>query len=69
VIGVFGGAHVLPQTYLGGQNAFGVVAGGGVDIKLNPRIYWRVQGDYLWTRFFSTTQNSFQATSGIVFNF
>ncbi len=69
VHGLVGGAHVLPQTNLGGQNAFGVVAGGGVDIKLNPRVYWRVQGDYLWTHFFSTTQNSFQLHSGVVFNF
>ena len=69
VHGLFGGAHLIPQTVLGSQNAFGVVAGGGLDFKLTPRAFWRVQGDYVWTRFFSTTQSSYQVKSGIVFNF
>lgn len=67
--GLFGGAHLFPQTASGGRNAYGYVAGGGVDIKLNPRVYWRIQGDLVGTHFFDGWQNNGQFKAGLVFNF
>ena len=64
-----GGAHFLPQTALGSQNAFAYMAGGGVDYKFAPRLYFRVQGDYLGTRFFNDTQHNMTAKAGFVLNF
>jgi hypothetical protein len=69
VHGLFGGAHLFPQTPFGSTNAFGYVAGGGVDIKLGPRVFWRVQGDFVGTHFFNQWQNNEQVKSGLVFNF
>ncbi len=36
---------------LGANSAFGFMAGGGLDFKLNPFVYWRVQADYFGTHF------------------
>jgi len=69
VHGLFGGAHLFPQTAFGSTNAFGYVAGGGVDIKLGPRVFWRVQGDFVGTHFFNQWQNNAQVKSGLVLNF
>ncbi len=69
---LFGGAHARitqtaknPNTF----NVFGMTAGGGVDIKVGPRASWRVEGDYLGTRFAKVWQKSVTIKSGIVFNF
>jgi hypothetical protein len=64
-----GGAHVVPQTALGGKNGFEVTAGAGVDYGLNPRVSLRLEGDYLGTRFFSQWQNSGQGIAAIVIHF
>ncbi len=69
VHGLFGGAHLFPQTAAGSTNAFGYLVGGGVDIKLSPRVFWRVQGDFVGTHFFNQWQNNAQVASGLVFNF
>jgi len=69
VHGLFGGAHLFPQTALGSPNAFGYVAGGGVDIKFSPRVFWRVQADFVGTHFFNQWQNNEQVKSGVVFTF
>lgn len=70
--------HVLPgwqhfrftqTSTLGSNNAFGFMAGAGVDFKLNPRVYWRVQGDYIGTHFQSSLQNNYSIGSGVVFYF
>ena len=70
--------HVLPgwqhfrftQTSTVGSNStFGFMAGGGLDFRLAPRVYWRVQGDYIGTRFQSTEQSNYSAGSGIVIYF
>jgi len=66
---LFGGAHVFPQTAFGSRNAYGYIAGGGLDIKLNPRVYWRIQGDFVETHFFDQWQNNAQFKTGLVFNF
>ena len=69
VHGLFGGAHLFPLTSSGGLNAFGYTAGGGLDIKLNQRVYWRLQGDFVGTRFFGQWQKNEQFKTGLVFNF
>lgn len=72
VHGLFGGVHLrLTQTSAtpGTANAFAFQAGGGADYKLGPRLYWRVEGDYFGTRFFSTFQHNLAFKTGVVFNF
>ncbi len=64
-----GGIHILPQTALSGQNGFELLAGGGADYNLNPRLAVRLEADYLRTSVFGQSQNSGQATLGIIFHF
>jgi hypothetical protein len=64
-----GGAHVLPQTAAGGQNAFAMRAGIGADYRFNAVFSWRVELDYVRTQFFNSSQNNFQAATGAVFHF
>jgi hypothetical protein len=66
---ILGGAHEQPQTAAGGKNAFAVQAGGGVDYRYNPRVSFRLEGDYVRSSFFSQSQNNFQLAGGIVFHF
>lgn len=88
---LLGGAHsnvyanVANNQALGASpssNAFAMAVGGGLDLRLNNHVTFRVgEADYLLTRFnayngsavapfFSThNQNSFRMLSGIVFNF
>ena len=54
---------------LGDNTAFGWVAGGGIDIRLNPNVAVRTEADAVGTRFFGVDQRHFQATVGLVFNF
>ena len=53
----------------GSDTSFATGAGGGIDYHLFPLLAWRVEGDYLTTRFFSATQNNLQLSTGIVFRF
>ncbi len=69
VHGLFGGAHLFPLSGHGSANAFGYTAGGGLDIKPNPRVYWRLQADFVGTHFFDQWQNNVQFKTGLVFNF
>ncbi len=54
---------------LGSNSALGFLAGGGVDVKLGGRAYWRIQGDYVETHFGGTSENNYSFGSGLVFNF
>ena len=68
--GMVGGAHILPQTPLGGQAAFAYQFGGGADFSIHfERIAYRVAADLVGTRFFSTNQESPKISAGIVFRF
>ena len=67
-------AHVLAgAAYFSGgatDTVFSTAVGGGLDWKIGQHFSWRiVQGDYLMTRFFSTTQHNARAMTGIVFRF
>jgi hypothetical protein len=67
--GIFGGAHEQPQTADQGRNSYVIKAGGGVDYRWNPRISFRLEGDYVRTGFFKQSQNDFQLSAGVVFHF
>jgi hypothetical protein len=67
--GIFGGAHELPQIAGQSKNSYSIKAGGGADYRWNPRISFRLEGDYLRTGFFNRSQNDFQLAGGIVFHF
>lgn len=51
------------------DTAFATAIGGGLDYKLIKGLAWRFQGDELHTRFFSSTQDHFRFSTGIVFRF
>jgi len=72
--------HVLPgwerfrftqSSALGANSAFGFMAGGGLDFRLAPRAYWRVQGDYIGTHFQSSPalQSNYSMGTGFVLYF
>ena len=69
VHGIFGGAHEQPQVSGQSRNSYVIKAGGGADYRWNPRISFRLEGDYVRTAFFSQSQNDFQLSGGIVFHF
>jgi len=64
-----GGAHEQPQVAGGSRNSFSLQAGGGADYRWNPRVSFRLEGDYVHTGFFNQSQNNFQLAGGIVFHF
>jgi opacity protein-like surface antigen len=67
--GIFGGAHEQPQVVGQSRNSYVIKAGGGADYRWNPRISFRLEGDYVRTGFFKQSQNDFQLSGGIVFHF
>jgi hypothetical protein len=66
---LFGGAHVSLNNGGGSDTSFATAIGGGLDYKIIRPIAWRFQGDYVQTRFFSTTQNNVRISTGIVLRF
>jgi hypothetical protein len=66
---LFGGVHVIPQTALGGQNGFELLAGAGADYAFNPRVSARIGVDYLRTNRFGQSQNNLQGILDMVFHF
>ena len=66
---IFGGAHEQPQVIGQSRNSYVIKAGGGGDYRWNPRISFRLEGDYVRTGLFSQSQNSFQIAGGVVFHF
>lgn len=66
---MFGGAHVSANNGGGSDTSFATALGGGIDYKIIRPVAWRVQGDYVQTRFFGTTQNNVRFSTGIVLRF
>jgi len=63
-----GGSHFSSGGV--GDTSFSAAIGVGIDAKLMHGVSWRViQGDYVATRFFGSTQNNVRVSSGIVFRF
>jgi hypothetical protein len=67
--GIFGGAHEQPAVAGQSKSSYEIKAGGGADYRWNPRISFRLEGDYVRTAFFTSSQNNFQLAGGIVFHF
>lgn len=65
---LIGIGHVSAHS-AGSDTSFATAVGGGLDYHLFPLLAWRVEGDYVTTRFFSATQNNLQLSTGIVFRF
>jgi len=64
-----GGAHLQPQTAGNSRGAFMLVAGIGLDFRVNSRLSLRGSADYVRTLFFSQDQNNVQGTLGAVIHF
>lgn len=66
-----GAAHIHTGGTLPGPSntSFATAVGGGLDYRLFRPIAVRVEGDYLRTRFFSSSQNNFRLSAGVVFRF
>ena len=65
---LFGIGHVNANA-VGTNTSFATALGGGLDYRLLRPIAWRIQGDYVQTRFFRTTQDNVRLSTGIVFRF
>jgi len=68
---LFGGAHVkIDGTgFSTTDTSFATALGGGLDYRIAGPLEWRFQGDYLQTRFFSSKQNNYRLSTGIVLAF
>jgi hypothetical protein len=70
---LFGAAHVSANasalSFSDSDTSFSDAIGGGIDYKFFPALAWRVQGDYLQTRFYGSTQNNGRFTTGLVLRF
>jgi|HubBroStandDraft_1064217.scaffolds.fasta_scaffold00013_108 opacity protein-like surface antigen len=66
---LFGGAHINIGSGVGSDNSFATAVGGGLDYKIIRPVALRLQGDYVQTRLFGTTQNNVRLSTGIVFRF
>ena len=51
------------------NTSFAYAVGGGLDYRLFGPVAARVEGDYLRTKFYSSTQNNLRLSAGIVFRF
>ena len=69
--GLFGGAPTSASGtgFSNSDTSLGTALGGGVDFRLAQTIGWRVQSDYLQTRFFGSVQNNFRFSTGVVVRF
>jgi Outer membrane protein beta-barrel domain len=68
---LFGWAHTSAHTsgLSAMDSAFSTAIGGGLDYRLIRGLGWRVQGDYLQTRFFNGTQANFRFSTGLALHF
>jgi len=67
---MFGVAHIHNGGFISNSNtSFATALGGGVDYRLVKLLALRLEGDYLQTRFFGTTQNNLRISTGIVVRF
>lgn len=64
-----GGVHMNPQIANASKNGFALQTGGGIDWFFNPRLSFRGDVDYVYTRLYSATQNNFQIGVGVVLHF
>jgi hypothetical protein len=67
--GEVGVGHLQPQTADNSRNSLTALAGIGVDYRVHSRLSFRIEGDWVYTKFFSQNQNNFQGVAGIVLHF
>ena len=63
-----GVGHVNTNNF-GSDTSIATALGGGIDYKIMRLLAWRLQGDYIGTRFYGTTQSDFRLSTGIVVHF
>jgi hypothetical protein len=65
---LFGAAHTnaTGTGFSLSDTSFASALGGGADFRLSKTIGWRIQGDYLQTRFFNNSQNNFRFSTRLV---
>jgi len=66
---MIGVGHVNVNSGGGSDTSFATALGGGLDYKIIRPVAWRLQGDYVTTRFFGATQNNVRLSTGIVLRF
>jgi len=64
-----GVAHVSSNGFSPTNTSWASALGGGLDYRLVPLVAVRVEGDYIRTNFFSTSQNDIRISTGIVVRF
>ncbi|HKS80915.1 MAG TPA: outer membrane beta-barrel protein [Candidatus Acidoferrales bacterium] len=65
---LLGAAHFSESGV--GDTSFSVAIGAGIDSKINDRFSWRIiEGDYVPTRFFGSTQNNARILTAVVVHF
>jgi hypothetical protein len=67
--GEVGMGHLQPQTAGNSRNSLTGLAGVGVDYRVHARLSFRIEGDWVYTKFFGQNQNNFQGVAGAVFHF
>jgi opacity protein-like surface antigen len=72
---LLGAAHTsntlknVSPNFTDSDTGFAAALGGGLDYNFGHKFAWRVQTDYLNTRFFSNSQHDFRLSTGPVFRF
>jgi len=66
---LIGAAHVSGNNGFSSDTSFATAVGGGVDYKIIRPVAWRLQADYVQSRFSSSTQNNVRLSTGIVIRF
>jgi len=64
-----GVAHISSNGFSPTKTSWATALGGGLDYRLVRLVAVRVEGDYVRTNFFSTSQNDIRISTGIVFRF
>jgi hypothetical protein len=64
----FGVGHISTNG-TGKDTSLATAVGGGLDYRIFRPLAWRIQGDYIGTRFFGTTQSDLRLSTGIVLRF
>jgi opacity protein-like surface antigen len=63
------GVGHMNTNVAGSDTSFATALGGGLDYKIVRIAALRLEGDYVTTRFFGTTQNNFRLSTGLVLRF
>jgi len=66
---LFGVGHISTNSGGASDTSFATAIGGGIDYKIIRPVAWRLEGDYVQTRFFGSTQDNVRLTTGLVLRF